>query len=51
MRHNPTSVNHIADNWERSHEMTKLEHGKWELILPHVNGTPQIPHMSHVKVE
>lgn len=39
-----------SDNWERTHELKKLDHGKWELVLPPVNGKPAIPHMCKVKV-
>ncbi|KNC77737.1 1,4-alpha-glucan-branching enzyme [Sphaeroforma arctica JP610] len=38
-------------DWERKHEMKKLEHGKWELFLPNnEDGSRAIKHMSHVKV-
>ncbi|KAG5684753.1 hypothetical protein PVAND_013967 [Polypedilum vanderplanki] len=40
------------NNWQwLSHPFKKLPFGKWEIVLPpHEDGTPQIRHMSEVKI-
>lgn len=43
----------LVDQWDRnSHPYTKLEFGKWEIVLPaNADGKPAISHLQEVKVE
>lgn len=50
---NAAEVNLFGDfnNWDKNtHSLKSIGFGKWEIVLPDVNGEPAIPHGSRLKV-